>query len=47
VLIRLNPVLVAQGGELLPQGIEDGVVVVQGSGTNLETLTESKDRSHD
>lgn len=46
VLIRLDPVLVAQGGELLPQGIEDGVVVVQGSGTNPETLTESKDRPH-
>jgi len=44
LLVRLEPVLMPQGGKLLPQGVEDGMVVVQGSEANLKTLTESKDR---
>ena len=42
-LVGLEPVLLAQGGELLPQGVEDGVVVVQGTEANNQTLTEVED----
>lgn len=41
--VGLDAVLLAQSGELLPQGVEDGMVVVQGSGANDQTLTESED----
>jgi hypothetical protein len=44
LLIGLQAVLVAQSGELLPQGVEDGMVVVQGSEANLQRLTEMEDR---
>lgn len=40
LLIRLNPVLVAQSVQLLPQGVEDRMVLVQGTEANTRTLTE-------
>jgi hypothetical protein len=43
LLVRLKAVLVAESGELLPQSVEDGMVVVQGTEANLQTLTEVED----
>ena len=45
LLVRLDPVLVAQSSELLPQSVEDGMVVVQGTEANDQTLTEVEDLS--
>ena len=42
-LVGLNAVLLTQRGELLPQGVEDGMVVVQGTEANVQTLTETED----
>jgi len=42
-LIRLEQVLVAKGRQLLPQGVEDRVVLVQESRANLQILTEVED----
>lgn len=43
-LIGLGPVLLTQGIELLPQGEEDRMVVVQSPRTrNTKTLSESKE----
>lgn len=43
LFVWLDPVLVAQSGELLPERVEDGMVVVQGTEANNQTLTEVED----
>lgn len=43
LFVRLDPVLVTQSGELLPERVEDGMVVVQGTEANNQTLTEVED----
>ena len=45
LLVRLDAVLVPERGELLPQSIEDGMVVVQGTEAYVQTLTEVEDAS--
>ena len=45
LLVRLDAVLLPESGELLPQSVEDGMVVVQGTEANLQTLTEVEDPS--